>query len=95
MPERFIRRQSLFRVKGLTKGRWVQNEARVQKADDHEAYQSFVEEIDRFYRGLREQRGEWPPLPNGQRSDVIAGTAGRNAIEFLQSRSADDVEDEI
>lgn len=32
----------------------------------HATYQSLVEEINRLYRGLREERGERPPLANGQ-----------------------------
>lgn len=58
-------------------------------------YQSLVEEINRFYRGVRKQRGEWSPLADGQRSDVIARAAGGDAVELLQTRRADDVEDEI
>ena len=60
-----------------------------------EVYQSLVEEIDRFHRGMRKQRGERSPLADGQRSDVIARAAGGDAVELLQTRRADDVEDEI
>ena len=94
MIERFLRRQSLFRVEGLTKRVLVVkavggNRARV------EVYQSLVEEIDRFHRGVRKQRGERSPLADGQRSDVIARATGGDAVELLQTRRADDVEDEI
>ena len=47
------------------------------------AYQSLVEEINGFYRGLRKQRGEWAPLADGQRSDVVARSAGCDAVELL------------
>ena len=30
------------------------------------AYQSLVEEINSFYRGLGKQRGKWAPLADGQ-----------------------------
>lgn len=44
---------------------------------------------------MREERGEWSPLPDGQRSDVIARATGGDAVELLQTRRADDVEDEL
>lgn len=66
MPKRFICRQSLFRVEGLTKGGGFETKSQYKKLDDREAYQSLVEEIDCLHRGLRKHGSEWPPLPNGQ-----------------------------
>ncbi len=64
MLERFLNCQSLFRIEGLTRG--VSVKGKEAMAIVRVAYQSLVEEIDRFYRGLRKQRGEWTPLADWQ-----------------------------
>lgn len=85
MLESFLRSQSFFRVKSLITECWSKKEvtARRPRTMLRIAYQSLVEEINSFYRGLRKQRGEWAPLADGQRSDVVARAAGCDAVELL------------
>ena len=58
-------------------------------------YQGLLQKVDRVGRRLGEQRSERTALADGERADVVARAARGDAVELLERRRADHVQDQV
>ena len=60
-----------------------------------DTHQRLLQKVDRLRGRLREERRERAAFPDGQRADVVARAARGDAVELLERRRADHVQDQV
>ena len=91
--KRCLHSDSFLRIKGL---RRKSNHVSQSKdpGEPQNTYQGFSQKVDSERVSIGEELCEWSAFSEGQSADIIARPPGGDCVEFVQSRCAEDIENE-